>query len=43
VTSIRVLGAVEADARIDELSGLLVDAVALGASVNFHCWAFTGA
>jgi len=34
-TSIRVLNAAEAEARLDELSDILVEAVALGASVNF--------
>jgi GNAT superfamily N-acetyltransferase len=34
-TSIRALNAPEAQARIGELSDILVDAVALGASVNF--------
>jgi len=33
--SIRVLAAAEAEARLDELSDILVEAVALGASVNF--------
>jgi hypothetical protein len=33
--AIRTLDAAEAEARLDELSGVLVDAVALGASVNF--------
>jgi GNAT superfamily N-acetyltransferase len=35
LVSIRVLNAAEAEARLDELSDILVDAVALGASVNF--------
>ena len=35
LTSIRVLTAAEAEARLDELSDILVEAVALGASVNF--------
>jgi len=34
-TSIRALDAAEAQARLGELSDILVDAVALGASVNF--------
>ena len=33
--SLRTLGAAEAEARIGELAGVLVDAVANGASVNF--------
>jgi GNAT superfamily N-acetyltransferase len=33
--AIRTLNAAEADARIDELGDILVDAVAHGASVNF--------
>jgi hypothetical protein len=35
LTSIRVLSAAEAETRLDELSDILVEAVALGASVNF--------
>jgi len=35
MTAIRVLGASEAEARLGELSDILVDAVAHGASVNF--------
>src|SRR3546814_13721601 len=34
-TSVRALDAVEAEARLEELSDILVDAVAHGASVNF--------
>jgi hypothetical protein len=34
-TTIRTLDAAEAQARIDELADILVDAVAHGASVNF--------
>jgi GNAT superfamily N-acetyltransferase len=34
-TTIRALGAAEAEARLDELANILVDAVAHGASVNF--------
>jgi GNAT superfamily N-acetyltransferase len=34
-TTIRALDAAEAGARLDELAGILVDAVAHGASVNF--------
>jgi len=33
--SIRALDAIEAEARVSELSAILVEAVALGASVNF--------
>jgi GNAT superfamily N-acetyltransferase len=35
LTLIRVLSAAEAKARLDELSDILVEAVSLGASVNF--------
>ena len=35
LTLIRVLNAAETEARLDELSDILVEAVALGASVNF--------
>jgi GNAT superfamily N-acetyltransferase len=35
LTSIRTLNAAEAETRLDELSDILVEAVALGASVNF--------
>ena len=35
LASIRVLNAAEAEARLDELSDILVEAVSLGASVNF--------
>jgi GNAT superfamily N-acetyltransferase len=33
--AVRVVGATEAEARLDELAGILLDAVAHGASVNF--------
>ena len=35
MTAIRTLGAAEAEARLDELADILVDAAANGASVNF--------
>jgi GNAT superfamily N-acetyltransferase len=35
LTSIQVLNAAQAEARLDELSDILVEAVTLGASVNF--------
>jgi len=35
LTLIRVLNAAETEARLDELSAILVEAVSLGASVNF--------
>jgi GNAT superfamily N-acetyltransferase len=41
-TTIRALDAAEAEARLEELAGILVDAVAHGASVNFMA-AFTSA